>query len=46
MHEVDSLAEAIDWIKEHYGRRLQGSGADQVDVVDLDGEIVKRFSVG
>lgn len=45
-HETDTLQEAKDWIGEHYKGRLRDNGADQVDIVNSDGEIVEKYSVG
>lgn len=45
VHESDNLADANEWIQAHYGSRIQGHGADQLDVVDSKGNIVQKFKV-
>jgi len=44
--EADTLEQAITKVEEKYGDRISSSGADQVDVVNQDGDIVRKFSVG
>ena len=44
--EADSLVEAEDKVKKRYGDRIRDTGADQVDIVDLKGNIVRVFKVG
>lgn len=44
--EADTLAAAKKIVKERYKGRLQRNGADQVDIVDLNGNIVEKFAVG
>lgn len=44
--EADSLEEANEKIKNKYGNRIRCNGADQVDIVDSKGSVVKTFSVG
>jgi hypothetical protein len=46
LHEANTLKEAEAWVKEHYKDRLRDNGADQADIVDLEGNIVKAFKVG
>lgn len=46
IHEADSLPDAEEWVKENYGERLRPTGADQVDIVDSKGSIVKKYDVG
>lgn len=43
---ADTLEEAEKKVKERYGDRIKATGADQVDIVDLRGNIVKAFKVG
>ena len=46
IHEADTLDEAVKWTREHYGDTLRPDGADQVDIVDKEGNIVKKFKLG
>ncbi len=41
--DFDTLEEAEKFVKEHYGDRLNPNGADQVDIVNKKGDIVKHF---
>ena len=43
---ADTLEEAIQFVKEHYGARLKADGADRVDIVDLAGKVVWKHNVG
>lgn len=43
--EADTLDEAVDFVEDRYKHRISDSGADQVDIVDLSGNIVKKFKV-
>lgn len=43
---AQTLTEAEDLVKEKYEGRIRESGADQVDIVDLAGNIKRRFKVG
>lgn len=43
--EADTLEEAQDIVNERYKGRISGNGADQVDIVDKNGNIVGKFSV-
>jgi hypothetical protein len=43
--EAKTLKEAIAKVYKRYGDRIQNNGADQVDIVDLEGNIVKKFAV-
>ena len=43
--EADTLLEAEEAIKARYAGRLGPHGADQVDIVDKKGNIVRKFSV-
>lgn len=45
-HEVDTLDEAVEYVEEEYKGRISPQGADQVDIVDSKGNIVRRFPVG
>lgn len=44
--QADSLQEAQNIVLEKYKGRISGQGADQVDIVDLKGNIVAKFKVG
>lgn len=43
--EKDTLAEAKEFIKHKYEGRISKQGADKVEIVDLQGNIVKGFWV-
>ena len=43
--QADTLEEAEEIIKEKYKGRIGVHGADQVDIVDSKGDIVKKYSV-
>jgi hypothetical protein len=44
--EADTLDEALDKVKDKYEDRINPKhGADQVDIVDQNGDIVKKFKV-
>jgi hypothetical protein len=42
----DTLEEAVAFVEKRYGERLRDSGADRVEIVDLDGKVVRRWGVG
>lgn len=44
--QTDSLEDAIKFVEEQYDGRIRSNGADQVDIVDLHGNIIKKFAVG
>jgi len=44
--EFDTLEQAEKYVTEHYKGRINDNGADQVDIVDSKGNIVKKYSVG
>jgi len=44
--EAETLEEAKKKVKERYGDRIKKSGADRVQIVNLDGDVVENFSVG
>jgi hypothetical protein len=44
--EFDTLEEAEKFVAEHYKGRIGNNGADQVDIVNLDRDIVRKFAVG
>ena len=46
MKECKTLDAAHKFIKEYYGDRIRGNGADRVDVVDDAGNVVERYNVG
>lgn len=43
--EADTVEEAQGIINERYKGRISGNGADRVEIVDNQGNIVGRFSV-
>lgn len=45
--EFDTLDEAVKFVEEDkYKGRIRATGADQVDIVDKRGDIVKKYPVG
>jgi len=42
----NTLEEATKFAHDHYGDRIRDSGADKVEIVDSEGNIVWRRSVG
>jgi hypothetical protein len=44
--EVDTAVEAIEFVNDKYGDRIRRTGADRVDIVDLKGNVLQKFSVG
>jgi len=44
--EADTLEQAEAMVKEKYGSRIRSSGADQVDIVDRKGNLVRSYRVG
>jgi hypothetical protein len=46
LREADTLEEAETWVMKHYGDRVRANGADRADIVDLEGNVVKKFNVG
>lgn len=43
--EADDLAEAEQKINERYKGRISPNGADQVDVVDQNGNVLRKYKV-
>jgi hypothetical protein len=41
-----TLEEAVALVEKKYGSRLRDDGADRVEIVDLDGKVVRRWGVG
>lgn len=41
-----TLEKAEELVQKKYAGRIRDTGADQVDIVDLRGEIVRRYKVG
>lgn len=41
--EFDDLEEAANFVKQKYN--ISSSGADQVDVVDLNGNVVRKYAI-
>lgn len=44
--ESDTVQGAEKIVRDKYGDRIRGTGADQVDIVDSEGNIVEKFGVG
>jgi len=44
--EADTLDEAKQKVKDRYGDRISSHGADQVDIVDSDGNVIEKYPVG
>jgi len=44
--EADTLEDAIRLVYEHYSERMRPDGADQVDIVDSEGKVVRKYKVG
>jgi len=44
--EFDSLEEANEFVRDHYGNSLRKNGADRVDIVDSKGNIVRAYNCG
>jgi len=45
VEDFDDLPSAQRFIEKRYGDRISSSGADQVDIVNLNGDIVEQFKV-
>lgn len=43
--EADTLEDAIQLVQDHYEEHLSPYGADQVDIVDSEGEVVRKYKV-
>jgi hypothetical protein len=43
--EAVSLSKAIQKVKKKYKGRIDPQGADRVDIVNLNGDVVKKFQV-
>lgn len=43
--EAQTLEEAVENVMRAYKGRLEGNGADRVDIVDLEGKVVQSFKV-
>ena len=43
--QADTLEQADEKVSARYGKRINASGADLVEVVDGQGNVVLRFSV-
>jgi hypothetical protein len=43
--EADTLKEAQDKVGDRYGSSIATDGADQIDIVDKKGTIIKRYKV-
>ena len=44
--EADTLIEAEGFVQKKYGDRIRPTGADQVDIVDSKGNIIKKYPIG
>ena len=44
--EADTLNEAVEKVETRYKGRIRDDGADQVDIVNSKGDIVRKFKVG
>lgn len=45
LKDCNTLEEAHQFIKEHYGDRIRLTGADRVDIVNRNGTVLERFNV-
>lgn len=45
INEFDSLAAAEEYVKEKYKGRIRSNGADQVDIVDNKGNLIRKYRV-
>jgi len=43
--EADSLPKAIQKVKKCYKDRIRENGADRVEIVNLNGDVVEKFKV-
>lgn len=43
--DFESFAQAEEFIRQRYGKRVSGNGADRVEVVDQNGNIIAKYSV-
>ena len=46
VEEADTIKEAVKFIDDKYGKKIRLDGADRVEIVDLYGNILRRFNVG
>lgn len=44
--EADTLEEAEEKVRNKYGDRISNNGADKVDIVNKNGDVIKNFSIG
>jgi hypothetical protein len=44
--EADTKDQAIEKVQERYKDRLKPNGADRVDIVDKEGNVVEKYQVG
>jgi hypothetical protein len=42
---ANTLEEAVAWVEKHYEGKISASGADRVQIVDEDGDVVRVFQV-
>lgn len=43
--EHDTFEEADEFVNKRFGLRISNNGADQVDIVNLQGDIVKKVKI-
>ena len=43
--EANTLPEAITFVKGRYYNRISRSGADQVEIIDLKGNVVEKYHI-
>lgn len=44
--EADTVKEATALLRKKYGDRIKSNGADKVDIVNSNGNMVRQYSVG
>jgi len=44
--EADTLEEAQSFVQNKYGDRIRPNGADQADIVDSKGNVIKKYPIG
>ena len=44
--EADTLQEACDKVMDKYGKDIAADGADSVDIVNKEGDIVMQYPIG
>ena len=46
INEFDTIEEATGFVTKQYEDRLGNHGADQINIVNKDGDIVEKFAIG